>query len=113
MAAQSGKSFHEAQNDPVFWGRLTESSVGAHLINGIRGTQIQLFYWKEGQQEVDYVLQLGDKLLALEVKSNHRIEHLSGMSAFKKSHPQASTLLVGSSGLSLKGFFEIPINLLL
>ena len=69
LSAQSGKSFFEAMADRVFLGRLIESAVGAHLLNSIRGTQIELFYWREGDREVDFVLQLGDKLIAIEVKS--------------------------------------------
>ncbi len=36
MSAQSGKTFEEAQIDREFWGRLTESAIGAHLLKRAR-----------------------------------------------------------------------------
>jgi hypothetical protein len=35
MTAQSAKTFDQARADHVFWGRLVESAVGAHLLNSI------------------------------------------------------------------------------
>ena len=72
MSAQSGKSFEEAKNDKDFWGRLTESAVGAYLLNEIRGTQIELYYWREGDKEVDFVLKKGDFVTAIEVKTTQK-----------------------------------------
>ncbi len=33
MSALSGISFRDAIKDRQYWGRLTESAVGAHLVN--------------------------------------------------------------------------------
>lgn len=44
MRAQSTLSFHEAKQDQKYWGRLVESTIGAHLLNKVRGTPIELFY---------------------------------------------------------------------
>jgi hypothetical protein len=112
LSAQSGKSFVEAMADKVFLGRLIESSVGAHLLNGIRGTQIELFYWREGDREVDFVLQWGDKLIAIEVKSGHESLHHSGMDAFVENFKPNRTLLVGEQGIPLERFLSVsPISL--
>lgn len=110
LSAQSGKSFIEAMNDPVFLGRLIESSVGAHLLNGIRGTQIQLFYWREGDREVDFILQLGDKLIAIEVKSNHDPLYHSGIDAFVKQFKPMRVLLIGKQGIPLDQFLSTDLN---
>lgn len=106
LSAQSGKFFHEAMADKVFFGRLVESAVGAHLLNGIRGTQIELFYWREGDREVDFVLQWGDKLIALEVKSGQETLRLSGMDSFVKQFNPDRILLVGDQGIPLENFLS-------
>ena len=94
MSALSGKTFEEAKMDTQFWGHLVESSVGAHLANQIRGTQIELYYWREGNREVDFVLKKGHSLTAIEVKSSMSYEKHSGLEAFDKLfHPTKIFLL--------------------
>jgi Predicted ATPase (AAA+ superfamily) len=106
ISAQSGKSFYEARVDRAFWGRLIESAVGAHLLNSIRGTQIELFYWREGDREVDFVLRLGDKLIAIEVKSGRETIYQSGIDAFVRQFKPDRILLVGDQGISLETFLS-------
>jgi predicted AAA+ superfamily ATPase len=106
LSAQSGKNFSEAMADRVFLGRLTESAVGAHLLNSIRGTQIELYYWREGDREVDFVLQWGDKLIAIEVKSSQESLRRSGIDAFATQFNPNRILLVGAQGIPLETFLS-------
>src|SRR5205807_8790309 len=69
MSAQSGLSLDEARADREFWGRLVESAVGAHLANSAAVGECELFYWREGSREVDFVVRVGRTLTAIEVKS--------------------------------------------
>jgi uncharacterized protein len=110
MSAQSGKNFLEAMADKAFLGRLVESAVGAHLLNSIRGTQIELFYWREGDKEIDFVLQLGDKLIAIEVKSNQESIEQSRIDSFIKQCRPNRILLVGDQGIPLKTFLFTDPN---
>jgi predicted AAA+ superfamily ATPase len=110
MTAQSGKSFIQAQDDPIFWGHLVESAVGAHLVNSIRGTQIELFYWRERDKEVDFVLRKGQSILAIEVKSNRETLKNTGMDLFLTTYKTARCLLVGKGGLPLEEFLKTPID---
>ena len=110
MTAQANISFAEARKDRAFWGRLIESTVGAHLLNSIRGTQIELFYWREGDLEVDFILQQGDLITAIEVKSGADNFRRSGIDLFiKKFNPQR-VLLIGEQGLALEYFLTTPIT---
>lgn len=106
LSAQSGKSFFEAMADRAFLGRLIESAVGAHLLNGIRGTQIELFYWREGDKEVDFVLQWGSRLIAIEVKSGRESIHHSGIDSFVNQFKPDRILLVGDQGIPLRTFLS-------
>lgn len=110
MSAQSGKTFSEAKNDTPFWGRLTESVVGAHLVNAIRGTQIELFYWRDHQEEVDFILKQGSSITAIEVKSGSRKEFLPGLSSFCKLYPSTRPLLVGQGGIDIETFLLRSIH---
>ena len=59
MTAQSGLSPDEARADREFRGRLVESAVGAHLANAAAGGECELFYWRERNREVDFVVRAG------------------------------------------------------
>ena len=108
MTAQSGREPASWRTDGDAWGRLTESAVGAHLINTAMGTGIQVTYWRERNLEVDFVLQRGDALVAIEVKSGGRKETLPGIAAFDKAHHPTAKLLVGGQGIPIAEFLQAP-----
>jgi predicted AAA+ superfamily ATPase len=93
-----------AGSDPAWRGRLVENAVGAHLLNALPAPVWGVHYWRQGDHEVDYVVTHGRSTWAVEVKSG-RGSRLSGMAAFRKQHPKARALLVGSGGLPLEEFF--------
>ena len=110
MTAQTNKTFPEALNDHSFWGRLVESAIGAYLLNNIRGTQIELFYWREGDKEVDFVLKHGNNITAIEIKSGLKQVHQSGMDLFMKQFKPNRVLLVGNQGIPVADFLSSPIT---
>ena len=61
-------------------------------------------YWREGNEEVDFVVSAGDQIFALEVKSSF-VQKTSGLTVFRKKYPDAHTLLIGSDGIPLEDFF--------
>jgi predicted AAA+ superfamily ATPase len=110
ISAQSQYTLQTAKADASYWGRLVESAVAMHLLNAIKGTKIALYYWRERNHEVDFIMQLGKKLLAIEVKSGIKKELLSGMSAFLAQYPSAKPLLIGHDGISLEQFLLTPVE---
>jgi predicted AAA+ superfamily ATPase len=113
MTAQSRSLFGEARRDPERWGRIAESAVGAHLANGAKMGDYELFYWREASKEVDFVLRRGEKVLALEVKAGNRRTSLPGMAAFDKAFAPSKKLLVGTGGIPFEEFLSIaPVALL-
>ena len=113
MTAQSNIHYKQARENHQFWGRLVESSVGAYLMNSSRGKQIEVFYWREGDKEVDFVLKSGSSLTAIEVKSRPETFRRSGMDSFVSSFKPSRIFIVGENGLSLEEFFHTPITELL
>lgn len=107
MSALSHRSFEEAQADHDFWGRLVESAIGAHLLNGVHGTDMRLYYWSGLNHEVDYVLASGDDLIAIEVKSTPKRANLPGIERFSRIYNVKKPLLVGAQGIPLQTFFSL------
>jgi predicted AAA+ superfamily ATPase len=110
VTAQSGRTPESARRDLDFWGRLVESAVGAHLLNTAAGAPIQVFYWRERNQEVDFILRSGETLVALEVKSGRRRERLSGLGAFSRAFGPHRKWLVGGQGIPLEEFLLTPAS---
>jgi len=110
ISAQSDYSFDEAQGNPAIWGRLVESAIGAHLLNHAISGDFTLGYWREGDEEVDFVLEQ-KQLIGIEVKSG-AVQKTSGMAAFKKKFNPDKMLLVGNTGLTWQEFLKMkPFDL--
>ncbi len=110
LTAQSGSSPAEAAADRSFHGRLVDSAVGAHLANAAAAGECELFYWRERNREVDFVVRRGDSVLALEVKSARAPMSLPGLAAFAEAFSPRRTLLVGGDGVPLDEFLERPVT---
>ncbi len=101
------RSRTEAMADGAWWGRLVENAVGAHLLNGLQGPDWSVTYWRDGGDEVDFVVAHGMRVWAIEVKSG-RPGKPNGLVAFRKRYPQAKVWLLGGGGLKLEEFFSRP-----
>ena len=110
MTAIEGLEFSDWKEDPVRWGRLVEVAVGAHLINTSLGEGIDVYYWRDHNKEVDYVIKGAGELLAIEVKSGlFKGRHL-GLESFTHKFPHARTLLVGKEGIPVEEFLAYPVS---
>jgi hypothetical protein len=110
LSAESHAALDETLRQRDAWGRLVESAVGAHLINSAVGTSLNILYWRDGTKEVDYVVQDGRKLTAIEVKSGKKKESLSGLEMFSKLFKPHRKLLVGAGGIPIEEFLSAPIE---
>jgi len=108
MSALSGLTLVQARQDSDYWGRLVESSIGATLVNGLRGKQTELSYWASRNREVDFVLRRGRDVVAIEVKTGRRRASLPGIEAFSREFPVKRKLLVGAQGIPLEDFLHTP-----
>lgn len=110
MSASSKRTFKEARSDPSFWGHLVESAVGAHLSNAALPGTCELFFWRDGRYEVDFVVSSKRRLTAIEVKSGPAPVYHSGTGAFGKQFAPSRTLLVGGDGIPVETFLTKPIE---
>lgn len=110
--ALNPKSFADAIADPSWWGRLVENAVGAHLLNGLHSVSARVSYWREGTEEMDFVVESGLSILGIEVKSG-RSNKTPGVARFRGRWPSAGVLVVGGEGMPLTDFFATPPEKLL
>ncbi|MEW5915830.1 MAG: AAA family ATPase [Gemmatimonadota bacterium] len=110
IGAQSNVTLDQAQRDRELWGRLSESAVGAHLANAAAAGVCELFYWRDHNREVDFVIRAGKALAAIEVKSGRRRETTAGISAFAEAWRPARTLVVGRDDMPLVDFLATPVQ---
>ena len=109
MTAVQNRSKEELKIDKTFWGRLVEAAIGAHLCNQAMIHNFEVYYWREGTNEIDFVLRKGDKITAVEVKTG--FEHnTKAFEIFQKEYPKARTMIVGEYGVALEQFLITPIE---
>ena len=112
ISAYLKTDFLQTLQTPDLWGRIAESAVGTHLLNNSITENYKLYYWREGDAEVYFVIEYGEKILGLEVKSGVSIAN-KGISKFLNQYPAAKTIFVGTGGISIEDFLKInPIELL-
>lgn len=98
------------RDDPDVRGHLVESAVGAYLLTRSKRDRFDLYWWREGAYEVDFVCAKGDRLLAIEVKSG-RVRSTAGLLEFARRYPGASLLVVGSPECPLRDFLKGEVEL--
>jgi hypothetical protein len=109
MSALSPNQRQEINRQPEIYGRWVESAIGSHLLNQSITEQINLYYWREGNHEVDFVLQKGSEVIGIEVKSG-RNKSASGIPEFTKRFNPEKLLLVGRGGIPVEEFLTAPVS---
>lgn len=110
MTSGCGLTLEQARADTGFWGRLVESAVGTHLANEAAAGSCQVFYWRDRNREVDFVVSAGRTLTAIEVKGGRSRQSLPGMAAFAKVFRPTQRLLIGWDGISVADFLSRPVE---
>ncbi len=106
MSAYSGITLDVAMSNPDIWGRHVESAIGAYLLNAAKINNMEVYYWRERDKEVDYIVKYNNKIVALEVKSGAR-KAISGVKAFDEQFKPEKSFVVGTGGFPWSEFLEI------
>ncbi|MBE2226572.1 MAG: ATP-binding protein [Ignavibacteria bacterium] len=105
----SNLSPNDCEPGSAIYGRLVESAVGSYLLNQCRINNINLYYWREGNNEVDFILKKGSKLISLEVKSG-TMKSNSGQLQFANKFKTFKTIVVSNDTINWKEFIKLDIN---
>jgi hypothetical protein len=112
LSAQMNTTFENTLTTPSVWGRWVESAVGSYLLNEADEYDYKLYYWREKDNEVDFIIEQGGRCIAIEVKSGRRSNN-EGMGLFRaKFHPQHS-FIVGTDGIPVEEFLSWDLSNLL
>lgn len=112
FSVQSGLTFNMAFTTPKLWGRWVESAVGAHLLNQADEYDYKLYYWREREDEVDFIIDYNRQSIAIEVKSGRRTSN-EGLGIFRDRFRPVRSFVVGSGGIPLEEFLTWDIGNLL
>ena len=85
--------------------RARMKALGVYLLNNAEEYDYKMYYWRERDDEVDFIIDSDSKLIAIEVKSGRRTDN-EGLSEFKKRFNPDYSLVVGSGGVPLEEFLS-------
>lgn len=119
LTAYKGRGFIADRTDTRLWGRWVESAVGAHLLSMADELDYEVYYWREPSRskdekdkEVDFIIDYGGELTAIEVKSGRR-GMTSGLPSFVEAFKPKRSFVVGTGGVSLEDFLGCKVESLL
>ncbi len=99
-------SFDQALIDRSSWGHIFESGIGAYLVSQSFVHRFEVFYWRDRNDEVDFILRKKGSVVAIEVKSNAE-KRTSGLEAFNEQFNPKLSLIVGDGGISAEEFLTL------
>jgi predicted AAA+ superfamily ATPase len=105
MTYADGAGRRRLLDSPTDRGRLVESAVGAYLLARGKEEGFEVYWWRNRGDEVDFVIQKGSRLTAIEVKSG-RAKGVGGSLVFKQLYPEAFSLIVGGANCGLEDFLS-------
>ena len=105
----SDEDFIDAVQNSKSWGRYVESAIGAYLVSQAQLIGYKVYYWRDKNDEVDYVITYRNRKVAIEVKSGRRTIN-TGIVKFADLYKPYRTIVVGSGGLSVEEFLLMDIR---
>ena len=99
-------TFKEAILNRKEWGRIFESAIGAHIVSNAFTGNYEVFYWREKDKEVDYILKKKNRIVAIEVKSNSEMYN-AGLEEIRKMYQPYASFVVGEGGMKAEQFLSI------
>ncbi len=104
-------TFEQAILERKAWGHIFESGIGAYILSQAFVQHFEVFYWRERNDEVDFVLRKKGSVVAIEVKSNAE-KNTAGLETFKKMFSPRTALIVGDGGLDAEEFLSMDMRTL-
>lgn len=107
--AYMNTTLESALTDRRMWGRIFESGIGSYIVNQAFKKRFDVFYWRDRDMEVDYVMKKGNSIVAIEVKSNSD-RRTAGLDLFRKKFTPRTAFIVGDGGITPEEFMTMDLN---
>ncbi|WP_277297301.1 ATP-binding protein [Succinatimonas hippei] len=101
--------FENSLLNRAIWGRIFESGIGAYLVSQAFVNRFEVFYWRERDNEVDFILRKNGSVIAIEVKSNAQ-KKTAGLEKFKEMFKPKAAFIVGDGGISAEDFLTMGLK---
>lgn len=101
-------TFEQAIIDRKEWGHIFESGIGAWIVSQAFVHRFEVFYWRDKNAEVDFILRKKSIILAIEVKSDAE-KNTDGLDTFRKMFNPKSAFIVGDGGINAEDFLAMDI----
>ena len=102
-------TFEQAITDRKARGHIFESGIGAYLISQSFVHRFEVFYWRERNDEVDFILRKKGSVVAIEVKSNAE-KRTEGLEKFRELFKPQKSFIIGDGGIGAEEFFSMDIK---
>ena len=102
-------TFEQAIMDRKGWGRIFESGIGAWIVSQAFVHRFEVFYWRDRNDEVDFILRKKGAVVAVEVKSNAE-KNTDGLNTFREVFHPKSAFIVGDGGIKAEDFLTMDIR---
>ena len=106
LSALQPKHLLETLNNPSEWGSIIESAIGSYPINQSFKENYSVFYWRERNDEADFVLENQSQTIAIEVKSTIAVNK-KGLSSFRNRYNPSATYIIDNKNLPWQEFLTI------
>lgn len=103
------RSFEQANLDRKSWGRIFESGIGAYIVNQAFIHHFEVFYWRERNDEVDFILRKKGSIAAIEIKSNAE-KRTEGLDKFRQLFNPTTAFIVGDGGIRAEDFLTMDLT---
>lgn len=107
--AYEGFTFESIQKTTDKWGRKVEQAVGSYLINSARVNNFQVYYWRELNDEIDFIIQKNKSVIPIEVKLG-KIKSHKGLINFSKKYRIKSSVLISDEAIKWQDFLKLDLN---
>ncbi len=102
-------TFEQAITDRKAWGHIFESGIGAYLVSQAFVHRFEVFYWRERNDEVDFIIRKKGSVVAIEVKSNAE-KRTEGLEKFRELFKPQTSFIIGDGGIGAEEFFSMDIK---
>lgn len=108
--AQSHLFFESTKQNRETWDKLVECAIGAHLINSAFGTKAEIFYWKDNNKSIDFIIRKDEDIIVVDVNTHKKGKNIQGVNVFKQKYQPSKILIVGEEGISVEEFLLNPLE---